>query len=273
MTILEMLFWVILGGFLGGLCDFFNRFRLEIEKNKICFQGGPVGFWQVISLGIMNSFLGIGGALAVQFAMISIGKFPNEKTTEIQMLLLSLSLVSGFSGRRFLSLVSSKLEDQIGEAKRISEEAQEDAEESLALSKALATVRHGSTTSERVEAVGNLEKFLKRHPKDRGITILAGRIHRMNRDYESAIAVLTKFLDNKGKEYDKDYADVLYNRACYRILCAYDKVETPRKQLIKEGLEDLKFSIELSAENAHDALEDEDFSLVKELDLFKEIVK
>ncbi|MFI8735365.1 tetratricopeptide repeat protein [Ectopseudomonas toyotomiensis] len=267
-----MLGWVIVGGFVGGLCDFLNRFKPELDKGKILFQGMPVGILQTCSLGLMNSVLGIGGAFAVQFAIISIGKFSGADTTEAKMLLLTVSVVSGFGGRRFLSLVSNKLEDQIGEAKRLSEEAQEDAEESIALSKALATVRQGSTTSERVEAVNMLERFLKRHPKDRAITILAGRIHRMNHDLQSAIAVLSKYLESKGGERDKDYADVLYNRACYKILSATSNGGILQK-LVDDGLKDLKQSVELSAENARDALEDDDFSAVKDSDEFKKIVQ
>lgn len=273
MTILEILSWVVAGGILGGLCDFFNRFRLDIEKSKVCFHGEAVGFWQAMSLGLMNSGLGIGGALAVQFAMISIGKFQSDRATEVQMLLLSISVVAGFGGRRFLSLLSSKLEDQIGEAERNSAEAREDAEESIALSKALATVRPGSTTSERLEAVGMLEGFLKRHPKDRSITILAGRLHRMNKDYRSAIEVLDKFLRKKGSEHDKDYSDVLYNRACYKVLLANENTNSFKERLIEEGLEDLSKSIEISAENARDALEDDDFSSVKDQDKFREITQ
>lgn len=273
MTINEALGWVIVGGLIGGLCDYFNRFKLDMEKSKVCFHGEAVGAAQAFSLGAMNAFLGVGGAFAVQFAMISIGKFASEAGPESQMLLLSISVVAGFGGRRFLSLLSSKLEDQIGEANRKSTEALEEAEESIALSTALATLRPEATTGERVDAVSKLEKVLKRNPKDRTLTIIAGRLHRKNRDYTSAIAVLDRFLKHKDGNHDKDYADVLYNRACYQVLQAKQQGKPEDDQLCIRAMEDLKRSIEISRDNAEDAVKDEDYEYARNFESFKAITK
>jgi len=271
MTICLTLFWIVSGGFLGGIFDFFNRFRIEVSKGKICFQGTKISFCQFLSLGAMNSALGIGGALAVQFAMISIGKFQEFKTVEIQMLLLTISVVAGFGGRRFLSLVSSKLEDQIGEASRISQEAKEEAEESIVIAKAVATLRPHATISERLEAIKELESSLATNPKDRILTIMAGRLLRKVENYKDAINLLSNFLKHKGNERDKDYADVLYNRACYKIL-SYIKDGRRDESLIRSGLEDIKDSIKIAPENAIDAKEDLDFKEVMNTEEFKQIV-
>lgn len=271
MTMCLTLFWVISGGFLGGVFDFFNRFKIEVLKEKICFQGTKISFCQFLSLGVMNASLGIGGALAVQFVMISIGKFQESETVEVQMLLLTISVVAGFGGRRFLSLASSKLEDQIGEANRVSYEAKEEAEESIVISKALATIRPHATVSERQEAIKGLESALTRNPKDRMLTIMAGRLYRKVNNYKAAINILSNFLDKKGSERDKDYADVLYNRACYKILSSMESSQRD-ESLIESGLVDLKESITIAPENAVDAKEDLDFKEVEGMEEFKEIV-
>lgn len=270
MTIETTIFWVTSGGFLGGLFDYFNRFNINIENNKIYFQGAPLKSFQVFSLGCMNTALGIGGAYAVQFVMISIGKFQSVETVETIFLLFTISVVSGFSGRRFLSLVSSKLEDQIGEANRKSGEAKEEAQESLLISSAIATLNPSSTITERNENAEKLMEILATKPKDRMLAILCGRLFRRNNEFESAIEILTSFLNAKlkDKEFDDDYADGLYNRACYLLLSSDENVV-----IINSALKDLSESIKYSPDNAIDARGDSDFDLVRNNPKFLEIVK
>ena len=181
------------------------------------------------------------------------------------MLLFTLSVVAGFSGRKVLGIVTNKLEDQIGEAKRKSEEALEEANESNQLIKAVAMLGPNSSIGERIETVANLEKMLKQNPTDRAITILTGRLYRRDNNFVSAINILSKFIENKQakNEIDKDLADVLYNRACYRVLKNNAATLNQESELIK-AFEDLKLSISIEESNKADAASDGDFESVKQ---------
>lgn len=280
LSIYQVLGLIIGGGGLGGLLDYFNRFKMNNDNKKLCFQDTTIGIYQFFSLAAISIALGCGGALAIQFAMLSVGKFDIAATIESIMWLLTTSVVAGFSGRRMLNLVSSKLEEQIGEAKRDAGkakeeaiEAKEEAEEVLLITRASAAVGPNSTCSERISLLSEIKSFLNEKPTHRYLTILAGRIHRKDGNYEGGIQVLTHYLEIKDKlnEQDRDYADVLYNRACYRALLASEATYNNEMER-KECLKDLRRSVELSSENASDAASDSDFDGIKELPEFIKII-
>tara|TARA_R110002126_G_scaffold75469_23_gene188408 strand:- start:12572 stop:13366 length:795 start_codon:yes stop_codon:yes gene_type:complete len=261
------------GGAIGGFFDFLNRLGLNKNEKVIAFQGAPLKGSQFLSLSAVSSALGIGGALAVQFTMIGIGKFPKEANVETIMLLFTLSVVAGFSGRKVLGIVTNKLEDQIGEAKRKSEEALEEANESNQLIKAVAMLGPHSSIGERVETVANLERMLKQNPTDRAVAILTGRLYRRDGNYASAINILSEFIENKRtkKELDKDLADVLYNRACYRVLKNASATLNSETEVMN-ALDDLRCSISIEESNKQDAASDGDFDSVKEHPEFIKLV-
>ncbi len=78
----DVLAVIIAGGVLGGILDYFNRFKIHIDNKKLCFQNIPIKLHQFLSLLFISAALGIGGALAIQFSMISIGKFDPANTAE-----------------------------------------------------------------------------------------------------------------------------------------------------------------------------------------------
>lgn len=280
LSIIEILLWIIGGGILGGVLDYFNRFKINVDNKRLCFQGVPIAIPQFFSLLAISAALGVGGALAIQFTMISIGKFNPAATTESIMWILTTSVVAGFSGRRILNLVSSKLEDQIGEARRDAGEAKEEAieakeeaEEGLLITRAIASIGLDSTFSERMLLAKEIKQFLTVKPTHRHLAILVGRIHRKNNNYREGIKSLTLYLQAKEilNQRDKDYADVHYNRACYWALLASTLPDNNDMEQ-KECLKDLKIAAELSPENASDAKTDSDFNSVKTLEGFKAII-
>lgn len=297
-SIFLTLVWVLSGGALGGLCDFLNRFQIgnskegkKKEPHDVSFQGIKIKLPHMIPFCLMNMILGIGGAVAILFTMISVGKFPQVATVEAQLLLFSISVVAGFGGRRFLELVTNSLEKQIGEAKEASDKAVKvseravyesmalkdelkiEAEETIATSTSLATLREGSILSDRVDAIKKNEQILAKRPNNRALTILTGRLYRRNDNYEHGIETLTRYIRLKRElgERDEDLAAALYNRACYRVLLASED-GVPIQRLREQGLEDLKESVSLDLENAKDAKEDPDFNSVKDNPVFQEIM-
>lgn len=88
-------------------------------------------------------------------------------------------------------------------------------------------------------------------------------------DLGSALAALDRFLKAKaerGESDDKDYADALYNRACYKLKLWES---TKREEYKHQAYEDLKRSIEISPENKVDAQNDEDLKPLREEGMFK----
>ncbi|HLY55167.1 MAG TPA: hypothetical protein VKS60_06400 [Stellaceae bacterium] len=96
---------------------------------------------------------------------------------------------------------------------------------------------------------------------------------------EQAIRHLDIFLDAKRKagELDKDYADVLYNRACHTVGIVQSRGTTPAGdpetlRLKKQAMRDLRDSVRLSPTNAKEATEDPDFSCLYDDPDFKRVV-
>jgi hypothetical protein len=290
-SILAALGWTIAGGSIGGLLDFFNRFKINPESSIIRFQGASVGIGQCFSLAFMNTSLGAGGAIAVQFAMLGIGKFQHCQTTESILFLFSLSVVAGFGGRKFLSLLSNRLEEQLGEqdqkikevkavageakadaeeAKIEAEEAKVEAEEGMIVSSAIATLGSNSTVSERSDMIMKLERAVGQDPLDRRLVILLGRLYRKHGDYIGGAGVLSDFINRKKRigALDVDYADALYNRSCYRVL-QHNVGGADNENLIDIAIEDLADSIKILPDNVDDAISDPDFESIWDLEAFK----
>ena len=88
------------------------------------------------------------------------------------------------------------------------------------------TLRPDSPADEVNAGIHRLEIILReseKHPatvQERTETIWLGRLYKRQKKYSAAIQWLDRFLKRKEaqQELDKDYADVLYNKACYLTL-------------------------------------------------------
>jgi tetratricopeptide (TPR) repeat protein len=145
------------------------------------------------------------------------------------------------------------------------EEVREEAEESVFISRAFASLSDQSTETDRFKAVERLKQDLLSEPKHRLYAILAGRLLRKDKKFQDAIEVLTRYINSKAAdgEFDEDYADVLYNRACYSVLIAHEEQATDTEKLVNKAITDLRKSIDLKPINAKDADEDPDFKKIK----------
>jgi hypothetical protein len=228
--------------------------------------------------------IGSAAALAVQWGLISIGKFRSTTSLEDTIFILSISIIAGFGSRRILPIITDQLEKQIKdtqkqvtnvkaeleETKKETKIVAEKATESDVVARALASLRPGAPKSELREIRGELETLLNLHPKDRTVAITLGRVCRADNDLKAAIDTLDGFLKVKEEahEFDKDFADALYNRACYKAkLWEATRDSSYRDQ----AYQDLERSIKISPFNKVDAQGDEDFKVLWDEDKFKNL--
>lgn len=101
-------------------------------------------------------------------------------------------------------------------------------------------------------------------PDSRRLAILLGRLYKHFRDYDAAVRVLTETMaerDRKQMPQDRDYAALLYNRACYQTLNAakLEPLQPQRARTLRsQAWKDLNFSIALEPENKSEAKADLD---------------
>ena len=100
-------------------------------------------------------------------------------------------------------------------------------------------------------------------------------MYKLQKNYQSAIKICDDFLEHKklASELDKDYADVLYNKACYYALL-YDETDeaTKKEECKKASLASLSRSIEISPDNKTDAETDQDFNALRSLPEFRDLI-
>jgi hypothetical protein len=148
----------------------------------------------------------------------------------------------------------------------------------VAIVSALTSMEPTARDSDRIRAIHVLLEFRALNLTDRKITMFLGRLHKMRLDYDGAIECCSYFIDEKRRlnQIDKDYADVLYNRACYRALNSekYYKAgkasDGDQQKQLTYG--DLSQSIEMSAENTADARDDPDFNSLKTEEQFQRLI-
>jgi hypothetical protein len=270
-----------IGGAIGGFAELLLRLELvdgEIHcaKHKLSSKVFKTLAWAQIPIGIC-------GAAAVAFIFSSTTWFPPTDTPIHCLWLLSLSVVAGYGAKRFMAMVSRKLEKDIAALNEEVDQNRERVEQVAKLSESRDMVARAmallgppvkATQVELHSSQLELGDWLKKNPCDRTPSIVAGRLFRVANDLGGAIAILSNFLTAKKRanQTDSDYADVLYQRACYRCVWAQSKGGAAAEELKRSGLEDLRQSVALNPENADAAAQDEDFQPWSGDDDFKAIV-
>lgn len=159
-------------------------------------------------------------------------------------------------------------------AAEIDERAQIAAEYSDTITTAITAFEPIVTPQDRDDAIKKLLAISAKHPTNRKIHIMLGRLYRRGEKYDEAVRILAEFLRAKEArgQMDKDYADALYNRACYICLKASKLPQTEREKYKQEAYQDLEKSFQISPENKIDAAVDDDFLLVKNEDRFRKLI-
>lgn len=162
---------------------------------------------------------------------------------------------------------------------QIMTEVQHSREYSTAIVSAFTSMESTATGLDRIRAIQKLKEIRQKNPFSREITIFLGRLNRYMGDLDAAIACLSEFLTEKqnvGQSGDKDYADVLYNRACYFALNAakLGKTQAAEVEQMKErAYNDLMDSVTISPENKTDVKDDPDFDSLKSEGRFQTIIQ
>lgn len=276
MTICEVLSWIVLGGSIGGVTAMLIRVKV-VKDGMLLDNDVTVRSRTLLGLAMFSSFIGSAAALAIQWLLIGINKFDSTADVKNTIFILAISVVAGYGARQILPMLTRRFEKELEDVKedltkdltQTKKEVIQKVETVDRFTRSLTSLRPGAPKSELHENRSELESYLRSHPTDRRAAIILARICRADNDLGQAIAILDKFLKAKEglKEFDKDYADALYNRACYKL-----KLWESNKQEVKykdQAYEDLKRSIELSPPNKVDAESDEDFKALWQEDRFK----
>ncbi len=253
------------GGAFGGVAELVARLRLK--KGSFHLIDEEISGGNFFLALLIQCVLGICGAAAIIFVFASTTWFPHEDSTQSRLWLLTLSVVAGFGARRFLPMVTQRLERQVQELQEKVEEERKELRDTEnrsivrdAVARALVLLGRDSkaTPTEMNASLMELRELVRTQPKERTATIVAGRILRKLGELNEAISLHTAFIyaKNKAGEKDLDYADVLYNRACYRCLLWSANQD---RALQEEGLKDLEESVRYNPQNGQAAAEDEDF--------------
>jgi hypothetical protein len=272
-----LLILAVVGGIAGGISELLAR--IALGEREIRLYGARAGFISFLGCLVVHAVVGIAGAAAVVFVFSSTTWFPVIDGPQNRIWLLALAVMGGFGARRFLPLVTRQLEKEMEKLKREVEENEErvtevadrsDGRYMLARAMALLDAGAATTSIDLNSASLEVSAWLRKHPKDRSAAIIESRLSRAVGKLNDGIQALTNFIDAKrqNKEFDRDYADCLYQRSCYKCL-AWAKDKSP--DTLASGLSDLKESVKYHSSNAAAALEDIDFAEWKENAEFRQI--
>ena len=233
-------------------------------------------FWAALGLGAAGGF---GGATAMLLLGITTKQLKMEFDVENIARLFSLGLVSGFLGFRLLKSVADKVDKQIQENIEKSEQRQDEKmvemqkrlfEEAGYIDQAKTALSKNATVPELEALAGILYGMHQRGRNDRRLGIVLGNLYdRLGREVE-AVNVVTEVIQNrteKGFGKTKDTADLLYNRACYRVP-SYLKAKaqtnaSEMKGIIGDIITDLTLSFQYFPPNKQIALQDDDLNRLR----------
>ena len=244
--------------------------RATVKKTN----GYYLGFLNDVLIGIITAnslHLAIAGIVDYQSAIGDAAK-----QNRIYFSLIALGILAGFGGAPLLKSLSKRLRDTLTPEEK--EEVQE-----VAKSAAKDTAKGAETTAEFLASVNTAllapetsegqaakrsalaqgEVAHQAVPESRRIGIALGRLYRQCNELPKAITVLTRTLESRKEPKNKDDADLLYNRACYRSLLA-ENIPDQAARLRETAWKDLEQSVALSPENLEEATADKDFAPLRQ---------
>jgi len=98
MTIRELLFWIVLGGSIGGVTAVLIRVRLV--NDGLLVDELSARLRNLLYLAAFSSLIGSAAALAFQWILIGVGKFQSSTQIEDIMFILATSVVAGYVAPR-----------------------------------------------------------------------------------------------------------------------------------------------------------------------------
>jgi hypothetical protein len=261
---------VIFAGGLGGLVSAIGAL-VEGGREKdhyVATRGVPVWLF-VFGRGIV----GVGGAIAIVLAALSVNKFTGSSDVDL-LALTALCFVAGSIGHRLLPIVAAQLEKRLGEVEKKAERADKVAKQGSDQAAVTSNVLIALQVLDRAEelsavvdqTISRLEALSQQFPQERALHIVLARLYaEKKQNYPSAIAVLRRFLKGKEAQKDKDVSDADFNIACYAsLMLAKERNEAKRRELEREGVEALAESLQIVPGSLNDARTDPDLAALRE---------
>ncbi|REL31297.1 hypothetical protein [Thalassotalea euphylliae] len=271
------LIMIFLAGAFGGILEFLNRFDLirdskSTESNHnshhVGYRAHPLydkvelSFRELVWIGFTHTLHGVGGAFAVTLSLFSLNQFKLELTDENQLFLISLYVIGGYGGSRFLDKVKYSIENQFQKSARQMEEnlfsridtAREKASLEVIASDIISQaynvleMKLDKSRSDIQHIVDDLEDLM-----DKGVTlprhfwrkaaIMLGRLYRHKfDDLNKGLLALNKFIDGSRKlnKLDEHFVAVLFNVACYKT----ELIKNSKAENASEGFQEVEKILE-----------------------------
>lgn len=276
-----MLFLGSIGGIARGAFDKLSNYDLNKEFSKSNLNSKPNkiewSFW------FQHIFVGMAGAACAVFATLLLSKYKLE-INDIQSLILfsTLSVLGGVMakrclpalGNRILREIEQKVNARNKEFEKKIRQSEIKLEKSELICAAIAAIKNKKDT-EMHYLLSKISSIYDKFNTDRPLTIQLARLYRWTNQLDKGISILQSYLDKfpipDSLEGIKkiDYADVLYNLACYKYIQLKDH---PKEYLTSEVFKPLSDSIRMNPRNMKQMEEDPDLKDIKE-DLKKHLTK
>lgn len=247
-------------GFIGGL----GRASLESIKDSDFKPDGIKGF-------IKHGILGITGAGVFVFVAILLCKYNGEKFAATDVLFFTCISTSG--GVLALGIIDAFTEKVKNDWLKIKNEIDRKIQQSeVRLEKpelicaAISAIKNKSD-SEMHYLISKISSIYDNFKTDRPLTIQLARLYRWTDQIDKGICVLQAYLDEyKNPEnlvgIEKiNYADILYNLACYKYIKFN---EYPKEYLLNEVFKPISDSIRMNPRNMKQMEDDSDLKGIKE---------
>jgi tetratricopeptide (TPR) repeat protein len=253
---LEILAIAAKSGAFGGLV--YVCANVSVKGRNILFLKEAAFFWPMMLITGVSIIAGAGSGIGLLFALHFLQLLKDDKTPDNILFLISGCAIAGMAAQRLIPSYTRSLESKISSLEYTAEQSKEAAKDASVLTEAQAAMAVAATRNDKIVAIGKLDEQIAKTPLDRKLIILRGRLLRRINDLPRAIASLEEFVRRKKEagQKDTDYADVLYNIACYHAQ-EWSGKKTPEYR--EKALSNLRESVSIAPSNARDAREDQDF--------------
>jgi tetratricopeptide (TPR) repeat protein len=276
-----------------------KKCKISSYKNRLIvslFMGIGGGIAITLAIFVLkllaNNNLGSDDALINHSSDITM--IINSETNKPIFILLWV--MSGFIGHRILPLVANQIErklqdtdDKATKASKEAHEAKEKTEDSAQKSikasedsiKAshlaeiayiLAFAREAKYPDQLRTLIEKFKVIINRNGTNdfeyrRQVYFNLASVYKKLEEYDNAINTINQFISLVGNNNFRDYADSLFNLACYKTLAGVKKKD---EKLLESAIQDLEKSIEIQEENRIDSILEPDFEGLRQNNHFQD---
>jgi tellurite resistance protein len=263
----DILKFAAASGAFGGVAYFCSQ--LSCDGRQVLYNGRAAFFGSAFFIAISSAVMGAASAIGLLFLLKLLELLKSDNDPLNILFLTGISVVAGVGAQRLLPAYTQSLLDRLSVAQKESEEAKEYAQAAEVTADLLATLTPDVAPTEKARAIRLGITQLQLTPLNRRIAILTARLQKQLDDFEGASSTLRTFVEEKRKnrQLDEDYADALYNIACYEAIMSQGRDDHHRQR----ALETLRSSIAVSPQNRVAAQTDEDFTVLRDVADFRSL--